>query len=144
MIVRADVQTPPMSHSQPDCNSASARCTTDLTIMSEVGNDPNPKSEGNVRLRVKAEVDNQTILEATKESIMDVANSMTQEQKSSMRAMGQGSISVIAGKLSEIVPKKYESVPFEYDTISPALITCCASALILKIRQCSSCPWYPW
>ena len=112
--------------------------------MSGFENDPNPKPEEKMRLRVKAEVDNQTILEATKESIMDVVNSMTQEQKSIMRAMGQGSISVIAGKHPEIVPKKYESVPFEYDTISPALITCCASELILKIRQCSSCPWYPW
>ena len=107
------MQTPPISHSQPDYNSASARCTTNLTIMSEVENDPNSKSEEKVRLRVKAEVDNQTTLEATEESTADAANNMTQEQKSSMRAMRQGSILVIAGKLFEIVPKTYESVSFE-------------------------------
>ena len=113
MIVRADVQTLPMSHSQPDCNSASARCTKNPTIMSEVENDPNPKSEEKVRLRVKTEVDSQMILEATKESTVDGANNITEEQKSSMRAMGQGSILIIAGKLSEIAPKAYEPVAFE-------------------------------
>ena len=66
-----------------------------------------------MRLRAKAEVDSQSILEATKKSTMDAANSMTQEQKSSLRAVGQGSISIIAGKLSETVLEEYESVPFE-------------------------------
>ena len=58
MIVPADMQTPPPSHSQPDCTSASERCTTKLTIMSEVESGPDPKSEENVRLKVKADVDN--------------------------------------------------------------------------------------
>lgn len=63
--------------------------------------------------RVKAELDSQTLSEATKDLTMDAANSMTQEQKSGMRAVGQGSISIIAGKLSEIAPEEHESVPFE-------------------------------
>ena len=66
-----------------------------------------------MRLRVKTEVDSQTILEATKESTVDGANNITEEQKPSMKAMGQGSILIIAGKLSKIAPKAYESVPFE-------------------------------
>lgn len=76
-------------------------------------NGPNAKSEEKVWPRVKAELDSQTLSEATKDLTMDAANSMTQEQKSSMRAAGQGSISIIAGKLSEIAPEEHESVPFE-------------------------------
>ena len=52
-------------------------------------------------------------MEATEESTVDAANNMTLEKTLGMRAMGQGSISVVAGKLSEVVPKAYESVPFE-------------------------------
>ena len=58
MIVGADMQTPPLSHSQPDCNSASERYSTKLTVMSAVESGPDPKSEENVRLKVKADVDN--------------------------------------------------------------------------------------
>ena len=62
---------------------------------------------------MKAAVDSQTILEAAEESNMDATNNMTLEQNSSMKAIRQGSISVIAGKLSEVVPKGHESLPFE-------------------------------
>ena len=81
--------------------------------MSEVENDLDPDSKEKVRLSVKADVENHAMMEAMEESTADAANNMTLDQNSSMRAMGLGSISVIAGKLSEIVPRANESVPFE-------------------------------
>ena len=107
------MQSLTMCHSQPDCNSASGRCNTNLIIVSGVENDTELKLRKTVRLRVKEAVDNQTMLEAAEESNMDATNNMTLEQNSSMRAIRQGSISVIAGKLSGVVPKAYESLPFE-------------------------------
>ena len=62
---------------------------------------------------MKADAENQTILEAAEESNMDATNNMTLEKSYSMGAIRQGSISIIAGKLSEVVPKGHESLPFE-------------------------------
>ena len=89
------------------------RCTTLVAMMPEGDTKPKPRLEQNARSEAKAEADNQTITEVTKNSTVNAEDDMTHDSTSSHKVKEQGGMLVIAGSLSNSVPKAYDSVPFE-------------------------------
>ncbi|KAF6226268.1 hypothetical protein HO133_009134 [Letharia lupina] len=81
--------------------------------MPEGDTKPKPRLEENARSEAKAEAENQTITEVTKNSTVNAEDDMTHDRTSSHKVKEQGGMLVIAGSLSNSVPKAYDSVPFD-------------------------------